>query len=96
MIKRKTTQYSLEFKKSSANLAVSSEEGIKAVAINLGVHPTTLRGWVKKYCPQDPLKKLSETELTEELKQLRKENARLKQERDILKKATAYFANDPS
>jgi hypothetical protein len=38
----------------------------------------TLRGWIKKYYPQLPLKKSSENELAEELKQLRKENARLK------------------
>ena len=96
MPKRKLTQYTEDFKRSSAKLAANTDQSISKTADELGVHVTTLHGWVKRYepsankCP-GPTSKES---LTQELKQLRKENARLRQERDILKKAAAYFAED--
>jgi transposase-like protein len=51
MSTRKTTQYPIEFKKSSAKLAVSIEQSIKRTAEELGVNVMTLRGWIKKYTP---------------------------------------------
>ncbi len=87
--------YSLEFKISSAKLAVESGL-ISQTARELGVKPTTMHGWIKKYINTEkeiaPSTVSSEVKLHEELKHLRKEVARLRQERDILKKATAYFA----
>jgi transposase len=96
MSKRKTNRYDFEFKKSSAALACQSEKSVADTAKELGVHLTTLHGWIRKYGPNAQSEKIkpSELTLTEEVKQLRKENTRLKLERDILKKAAAYFAND--
>lgn len=91
-----TKRYTEEFKCSSAKLAADSDQPICKTAKDLGVNVNTLHGWVNKYCP-DTIKqqKASGTSDTaEELKQLRKENARLRQERDILKKAAAYFAGE--
>lgn len=94
MSKRKVTQYTTEFKQSSAKLAATSDQPISQTAQDLGVHVTTLHGWVKKFYPNATVNKPSESDLTEEVKILRKKVARLTQERDILKKATAYFANE--
>ncbi len=48
MVKRKITQYTIEFKKSSAQLASDSEQSIVKTAKELGVNVGTLTGWVKK------------------------------------------------
>jgi len=92
MGKRKIKSYSLEFKQSSAKLAAESDEPISEVARSLAVHETTLRGWVKRFETGDASSK-KESEASE-LKRLRKELIRVKQERDILKKAAAYFASE--
>lgn len=95
MGKRKTAQYTEEFKRSSAKLAVSSEKSTHQIAKELGIGQSTLQSWVMKYY-SDSVKsgsKLGTTELLDEMKRLKKENSRLRQERDILKKATAYFAS---
>lgn len=96
MSKRKSNSYTEEFKRSSARLAATSEQPISKTADEIGVHVTTLHGWVKKYEPSTIKSQSmpSADTMTEELKALKKENARLKQERDILKKAAAYFAED--
>ena len=95
MSTRKVSHYTLEFKQSSAKLAATSEQSISQTAKDLGINVTTLHGWVKKYHPS--LKRpdnLSVNDAEAELKQLKKELARVKQERDILKKAMAYFASE--
>jgi transposase-like protein len=90
--KTSKSYYTLEFKQSSAKLAVESDQAISQTAKDLGIKETTLYGWVAKYRPQPKQGMKAKDEAEQELKQLRKENARLKQERDILKKAMAYFA----
>lgn len=96
MSKRTVKNYTLEFKQSSAKLAAESEQPIAQTARDLGINVNTLHGWVNQYAPTaiKPKNAKVTDELHEELKRLRKENARLKQERDILKKATAYFASE--
>ncbi len=87
--------YTLEFKESSAKLAVSSEQSFTKTAQDLGIGVSTLCKWIQKYAPnsQKHLKN-SNSSLTSELISLKKEVAKLRQERDILKKAAAYFANE--
>jgi len=96
--------YTQEFKESTIQLVLNSNESIKKIAKDLGVHEKTLYAWVRAYKEANGIevpapgkgKKSSivkESE-PEELKRLRKENKVLKQERDILKKATAYFAKE--
>ena len=96
MSKRTKKQYSLEFKQSSVQLALNSEESIAQTARNLGVNGNTLHGWVGKYGKKISNKPITEMSQEEEIKQLRKEISRLKDKRDILKKAAAYFANEMS
>ena len=94
MSKRQVKNYSVEFRKSSAKLAVESDQSVSETAEALGVNSVTLHGWVNKYYPHyKAVKKTSSNDLEAEVKQLRKELARVKEERDILKKAAAYFAN---
>ena len=95
MKKRQTKSYAQEFKRSSAKLAAESKQPVAQTAKELGVNPTTLHGWVNRYYPS--MKHSIDTSTDDaqlELKRLKKELARVKQERDILKKAAAYFASE--
>ena len=86
-------KYPAEFKERAVKLAVESDQPIAQTARDLGVNENTLHTWIGKYhrvARQD--KEVHNEHLYEELKRLRKENARLQEEREILKKATAYFA----
>ncbi len=94
MSKRTTKSYPLEFKQSSAKLAAESDQPISEIAEALGVHPTTLYGWVQRFHPKVKPVASEKDPLNEELKRLRLKVARLEQERDILKKAAAYFASE--
>jgi transposase-like protein len=95
MSKRKVKKYTDEFKKSSAKLAIESDEPVSHTAKNLGVSSSTLNGWVKSYFPNtQTISHLQADDTQIELKKLKKELDRVKQERDILKKAAAYFANE--
>src|SRR5262252_2283067 len=86
-------KYPAEFKERAVKLAVESEQSIAQTARDLGVNENTLHTWIGKYHRVERQEKeVHDEHLYEELKRLRKENARLKEERDILKKAAAYFA----
>jgi len=88
--------YSREFKQEAVRLAVESDHGVAAVARDLGVDANTLRKWKRALAAHEnqafPGKGQSHDR---ELAQLRRENALLRQERDILKKAMGYFASAP-
>ena len=91
----KGRQYTEEFKESAVDLALSDERSIGEVSESLGISYKTLHNWVvKRKALEQPKQHSSDEGLEAELKRLRKENKTLKQERDILKKATAYFAKD--
>jgi transposase len=92
---KRRAQYTLEFKQEAVRL-VQAGQSIAAVARTLGIVDQTLFNWVKAH-RQGRLtgadsKPVSAEQM--ELTRLRAENARLKMERDILKKATAYFARE--
>ncbi|MDX2345502.1 MAG: transposase [Legionella sp.] len=91
MSRKKSAPYAEEFKRSSAQLAFESEQSIKNTAKDLGINPSTLYTWVEK-CYPGAHTTTSHTSVHEELKAVKKELSRVKQERDILKKASAYFA----
>ena len=78
-------------------LAVESEQSVNQTARELGVNANTLHTWSAKYHRQQSTEgdsKVDEKHLYEELKLLRRENARLKEERELLKKAAAFFAKE--
>ncbi len=99
MSQRKKPYYSLEFKRDAAQLIISKGYTYPEATLSLGVSPSALRKWVnaekgKTLKKDNPIN--SQLNLTEhdELLKLRKENARLKMEREILKKAAAFFAQE--
>lgn len=83
-------RYSPEFRSEAIRLVRSSTDPLAKVARDLGVNPETLRLWVQAARPP------TEVPLTDdergELSRLRREVRELRMERDILKKATAFFA----
>ena len=88
-------QYTLEFKAEAVRL-VKSGQGLSATAKVLGVPMQTLHGWVGQH-DKGQLHGAGDRPISAEqmeLARLRAECARLKMERDILKKATAYFARE--
>jgi len=91
MSRRKFTR---EFKVSAVKLV--NEQGYSATqaAQSLGVDPSCVRGWVAKFSTEAGLAPSGDGALAAENQRLRKENARLTMERDILKKAAAYFARE--
>ena len=90
MAQRRRPTYTPEFKSEAVRRARTSAESIPVIARDLGITPTALRNWVTATRPQ-PALPLTDDERTE-LGRLRREVTQLRQERDILKKATAFFA----
>lgn len=92
---KKQNHYTGEFKESAVKLAVESDQPISKTAEELGINKNTLHTWISKYHrPQTQGGRVEAEHLYDELKRLRKENKRLAEERDILKKAAAYFAKE--
>lgn len=89
MARRKFTN---EFKVSAVQLVTQQGYSIPEAARSLGIDPGNIRGWMGKYGDEAPVG--GEGSVQAELRRLRKENARLVMERDILKKAAAYFARE--
>jgi transposase len=86
-------KYPAAFKERAVKLAVESEQPIAQTARDLGVNDNTLHAWIGKYHRAERQEKeVNDEHVYEELKRLRKENARLQEEREILKKAAASFA----
>ena len=91
----KRNAYPEDFRQSAIELALNDDRSINEIAKELGIYPKTLYGWVNKYKKEHGLVKQKEdSDLESELKKLKKELAKVKMERDILKKATAYFAKE--
>lgn len=91
-------RYTKEFRQEAVKQVVEEGLSVHETAKRLSLAPTTLSNWVKAYKAgklaevgksQRPL-----TELEMELRSTKKELAEVKMERDILKKAAAYFARE--
>jgi transposase len=90
MGRRKRPTYSPEFKAEAIRLVRNSSDALTKIARDLGIQPGTLRTWLEATRP--PAAAPLTTDERTELVQLRRDNRRLREERDILKKATAFFA----
>ena len=88
--RQKRRRYSPEFKAEAVRLIMESDESITQIARDLGVSEPSLRAWVEAARPR-PAKTLTDDERSE-LVRLRRDIRRVEMERDILKKATAFFA----
>jgi len=89
------SKYSPEFRERSVRVARESERPIAAVAHDLGIHPETLRVWVRQDEADDGTRsdRLTTAE-REELSALRRENRDLKRSNEILKAASVFFARE--
>jgi transposase len=91
MPRRQRRRFTAEFKAEVVRVAQQSNEPISRLAKDLGVPPRSLRDWLEAARPQPADGRLTEDERAELLR-LRRDNQQLRVERDILKKATAFFA----
>ena len=88
--------YTSEFRQQAVELITRDGLGLAEAARRLSISPKTLTNWVGRAKGGGPAA-VSRREVTEaeaELSRLRRENAELRMERDILKKASAYFAQE--
>jgi transposase len=85
-----------EFKRDAVALVLQEGKTASEVARNLGIARSLLQRWIEQHRDQDPDGKPRKprAEESEELRRLRKELRDVTEERDILKKALAYFADD--
>ena len=85
---KKPTRYTNEFRQSAVKLAVESDQPISRIAKELGVNENTLHTWISKYHKPVAVGAAAAgaEPMHDELKRLRKENKRLREEREILKR----------
>lgn len=96
MPRRQRRKFTPEFKAEAVRLCRVGDRSINQIAKDLDLAETALRGWITKAnesSAQPPGEALSGTE-RDELARLRKQVKRLEMEREILKKAAAFFAKE--
>ena len=92
MAKKKTRRrFSEEFKAETVKLVKQSNRSMADLAMELGISAKSIGEWVRK--AEENGQSIEEDERVE-LRRLRKENSELRMEREILKKATAFFAKE--
>lgn len=89
--------FTKEFEEEAVRLALTSGRTHREIAEDLGIGLSTLTRWISRHRDREDLPdKAASQDMAAELKRLRRENETLRQERDILKKATAFFAKEGS
>ena len=94
---QKRKHYSKQFKIDAVKLVTEQGFNVSEAARNLGIHHSSLRHWKKEFESAGNQAFPGKGNLSsekDELNRLRRENKRLRMERDILKKATAFFAKE--
>lgn len=91
MMTKKKIFYTAEFKSQAISLVRDAKRSAAAVSKELGINVNTLYNWLSP-APDKSAKQLSHDAIMSENKRLKKELAQAELERDILKKAAAYFA----
>jgi transposase len=86
-------RYTEEFKRDAVSQVKDRGYSVNEVSERLGISTKSLYGWVRQYHKPAPFIQ-KDSEQAAEIRRLKAELARVKEERDILKKATAYFARD--
>jgi transposase len=91
--------FTSEFKQAAVRRAASGDATVLEVARELGIRTDRLREWIaqaqgSRRRPRPEGASAPPLSLDEEVRQLRRENAQLREERDILKKAAAFFARE--
>ena len=105
-IKMRNSKYTAEFRDSTIQLVMNGDKSVLKIGKDLDVNPKTIYNWVREYKKANNIlvssrinsSDVSSNNIKEtieiEVKRLRAETKLLKQERDILKKAAAYFAKE--
>ena len=86
--------YPPEFKAEAVRLVGSSDRSLTRIAKDLGVADQTLRNWVQHAEIDDGLREALAPNEREAVRHLRRDVRTLRQEREILKKAAAFFAKE--
>ncbi len=90
-------KYTDEFRINAVKQVVENGYGVLETADRLGIHQTSLSSWIKKYkSPEAIVQAQISEDANAEIRRLQRELKRVTEERDILKKAAAYFANNPN
>ena len=97
-MEKKRKKYTHEFKEEAVKLITDQGYQIAEAARNLGVNSSMLGRWKREIegTVEDTCGSQGGVAMKAELRRLRKENKRLKMEREILKKAAAFFAKETS
>ncbi len=90
----KIAPYTDEFKREAVKLLRSGDRTIPQLAKELGVSPQSLRNWSTQIDVDDGTRPGLTSDERGELRRLRRENRILSEEREILKKAAAFFASE--
>ncbi len=95
---RQQRRFTKEFEDEAVRLVRTSGRTRREIAEDLGVGLSTLGRWISRSRDRqmDHPPAAGEEDVVAELKRLRRENEILRQERDILKRATAFFAREGS
>jgi transposase len=86
--------YPLEFRQEAVGLLKRSGKSVPQLAAELGVSPQSLRNWSRQIDVDEGRAEGLSSDEREELRRLRREIRTLTEEREILKKAAAFFAKD--
>jgi transposase len=90
-MRQKRQKYDEDFKKNAVKLSYASPKTVAELADDLGIGPNLLYRWRQRYTADGDKTKYATLE--EEMRDLQRELAEVKMERDMLKKAAAYFAS---
>ena len=94
---RKRTTYLAEFKREAVELTLRDGVVVKQIAADLGIHPTMLSRWRKEYFADKQEAFPGHGNLKEsdkELQRLQRENVRLQEDLETLKKALVFFSKE--
>ena len=94
-MEKKRRQYSREFKVQAVKMVTEQGLSVAEVASDLGVNPSVIQNWRKKLAEEGDQAFPGNGQLTaeqERIRALEQDVRKLRMERDILKKATAFFA----
>jgi len=91
MVMEHRRKYDEEYKKNAVKLTYTSSKSVAEIAKDLEINPNLLYRWRQRYTAEGD--KTRYATLEQELRATQRELAETRMERDMLKKATAYFAN---
>jgi len=91
---RRRRRFTKEFKLETVELVKAGNKMIPEIAEDLDLSESALRNWIRQHDVDAGTKEGQSTREKEDLVRLQRENRQLRMERDILKKATAFFAKE--